>query len=144
MRITKLTGGAPALLREDGSAVAVEVVVDALVSAIKEHGHFGNLAHHISGGGEWTAYSEAMRQVLFGRFSHGDLTPLARNIARSLSGGGPENIRPFGRWFLDRLESETSLLHRMLVERRIEALNEDRERSRPAFRKSALRILANP
>jgi hypothetical protein len=143
MQISKLTGGAPALLKEDGSAVAVDAAVDALVSAIKEHGHFGNLAHHISGGGEWAAYSLAMRQLLFERSAPGDLNSLARNIARSLAGCGPENIRPFRRWFLDRLEVETSMLHRMLVERRIEALNEDGERLRPTLRMSAFHILAN-
>jgi hypothetical protein len=143
MKITKLSGGAPALLKDDGSAVALEAVVDALVSAIKEHGHYGNLAHHISGG-DWDAYAAAMRQLLFGRSSYGDLGPLARNVARSLSGRGPENIRAFRGWFLDRLRIESSMLHCLLVERRIEALNEDAERSSPIFRKSALRILTNP
>ncbi|MFD2648084.1 hypothetical protein ACFSX5_09805 [Devosia albogilva] len=143
MKLTKIAAGAPALLKDDGSAVALEAVVDAIVSAIKEHGHYGNLAHHISGGGDWDAYAAAIRQLLFGRSSYGDLGPLARNVARSLSGRGPENIRPFRGWFFDRLEIESSMLHRMLVERRIETLNEDAERSRPRFRKSALSILTS-
>ncbi len=144
MKIDKITAGAPALLKDDGNAVALEAVVHALVSAIKEHGHFGNLAHHISGGGDWDAYASAMRQLLFGFSSYGELSPLARNVVRSLNGRGPENIRPFRRWFFNRLEIESSMLHCMLVERRIETLNKEGERSIPIFRKSALRILSNP
>lgn len=122
MEITTLAGE-PALLRDDGSAVALEEVVDALMAAIKQHGHFGNLAHHFARG-DWTAFSRALHQVLFARSAHGDLSPLARNIARSLSGNGTPNIRPFRLWFLNLLEAESSALHRAVVVRRLDVLNE--------------------
>jgi hypothetical protein len=140
MELTRISEGAAALLREDGSAVAVQQVTDALVSAVKQHGHYGNIAHHIAAG-DWEAFATALARLLFSRHAYEDLDALAQNLARLLGGEGPANIRPFRTWFLDRLEAESSALHRQLVERRIDALNEAGASALPRFRKSAIRIL---
>lgn len=140
MKITTLAG-TPAVLRDDGSAIALDEVIEALASAIKQHGHFGNLAHHFAQG-DWGAFSAALHQVLFARSAHEYLSPLARNIVRALSGAGTPSIRPFRLWFLNHLEAESSTLHRLAVERRIDSLNEAIRQSPPTWRKSPARILS--
>lgn len=142
MKFTPLSADFPVLWRDDDSAVALDAMVDALVAEIKRHGHFGNLAHHIAKG-DWKALAAAMHQVFFDRCSHEDISPLARNVARASSGSGPSNIGPFRQWLLDHFEAESSTLHRVVVERRIDALNEEIRHGLPVWRKSASHILSS-
>ena len=140
MKFEQMTAARPALVRNDGSAVEMDAVIAALVTALKQHGHYGNLSHHMAGG-DWQAVTAALRQILQDRLPHDGLKPLARNYIRVLGGTGPANIRPFRDWFLAVLEAESSTLFRRLVERRIDAARLDIAKEKPALRKSALRIL---
>lgn len=142
MKFAQLQTQSPALLRDDGSAVALEDLVDTLVAAIRQHPHFGNVLHHVSKG-DSTAMREAVRQVLLGRESARDLTCVARNLVRLLSGRGAANIRPFGAWFLGHVEESGSRLFRDLVARRIAAVDIEIATAPAKFRASALRILSH-
>ena len=45
------------LLHEDGSITAIGALAELLVIQIKEHGHIGNVTHHVARG-DWAAFLE--------------------------------------------------------------------------------------
>jgi len=142
MKFSEITAEAPALMREDGLAVNLDAVVDLLVIRIKEHGHFGNVLHHVAKG-DWAAVRRALGQIVIGRQAANTLTGIAPNLVRLLAGKGSPNIRPFGAWLLTYLEAESSTLFRHLVARRIATLNAEIEAQSVRFRTSALRAISH-
>lgn len=141
MKITPFYADAiDALLCEDGSTVHLDRLAELVVIDLKGHGHFGNVAHHISRG-DWTAVHNALREVLMLPQAAETLSPLARNLV-TLLGARTRNLRPFRPWLLERVEGQTTELYRRSLERRVDALAEQLGRFEFRFSKSAFRIIA--
>lgn len=129
------------LLHEDGSATLLDSLVAGLVAAIKQHGHYGNLTHHVSAG-DWIAVSAALRELLVLPSSHQGLSALAKNFITMLDMHGPADLLPFRGWLLDQVEQQTTNFYRRSLERRIDVISDEIRSMDFVFRKTALRILA--
>lgn len=129
------------LLHEDGSVTLLDSLTAGLVVAIKQHGHYGNIAHHVSGG-DWQAVSSAWRELLVLPSEYQELSGLAKNFVTMLDEQQPPNLRPFRGWLFDHVEQLTTTLYRRSLERRLDAIWHQLEATDFIFRKTALRILA--
>ena len=129
------------LLLEDGSATLINALAELIVIQVKDHGHFGNVIHHVSSG-DWSAVGDAMRELFVLPHDCRTLTPLARNLVTMLHRSSAANLRPFGPWLLDQVERQTTALFRRSLERRLEDLEGEIRRMEVAFTKSAARILS--
>lgn len=129
------------LLHEDGRVTVIDSLAAGLVVAIKQHGHYGNIAHHVSGG-DWPAMSAAWRELLVMPSEHHGLSRLARNLVTMLDEQQPANLCLFRRWLFDHVERLTTNLYRRSLERRLDAISDQIHTADFVFRKSALRILA--
>lgn len=128
------------LLHEDGSATLIHELAELLVIQIKEHGHFGNVMHHIAGG-DWLAVDRALRDVLTLPHHQAAMSALARNLVTMLHGTSAANLRPFRPWLLDQVECQTTGLYRRSLERRLDLLADQIRAAEFVFTKSAARIL---
>ena len=142
MKLTPiLADSTHALLCEDGSTVQLDMLAELLVIELKGHGHFGNIAHHISCG-DWAAMHHALREVFLLPPTAQALTPLARNLVTML-GSRTCDLYPFRPWLLERVELQTTGLYRRTLERRVDELVVQVRHLEFTFTKSAFRILAS-
>lgn len=141
MKLTPiLADSTHALLCDDGSTVQLDLLAELVVIALKGHGHFGNVVHHISSG-DWAAVHRALREVFLLPADARTLSPLARNLV-TMCGSRTRNLSPFRPWLLERVERQTTDLYRRSLERRLDVLIEQIGALEVRFTKSAFRILA--
>lgn len=141
MKITPiLADSTHALLCDDGSTVQLDMLAEFIAIELKEHGHFGNIVHHISSGDRASVH-HALRELLLLPREAKLLSPLAINIV-TMFGSRTSNLAPFRTWLLERVERQSTELYRRSLERHIDMLVEEARSLEFRFTKSAFRILA--